>query len=177
MGENATMASQEARVTWALLGLCVRPEHDGGEEADKLARRFKALEALLTGEAVSCTPTSISEFVHQEEGEPEARGSAFEKQLAKRSEDYWKLIDAAAASQGQGNERISSVARQSRGLLDGLENRDVIYSIMLLGSQGNGDLSSERELARRFLESEASGRATNQVFATIAGMALRAFDS
>lgn len=177
LGENATLASQEARVTWALLSLCVRSEHDGGEEADKLARRCKALEALLTGEPVTTTTASLADFVHQDENEPEVKGSAFDRQLAKRSEDFWKLIQDAAASQDQGDQGISATAQQSRPLLDGMENRDIIYSIMLLRSKGNGEPSSERELAKRFLESEASGRATNQVFGTIAGMALRAFEA
>ncbi|KAK4943867.1 hypothetical protein LTR10_016583 [Elasticomyces elasticus] len=178
--ENATLASQEARVTWGLLELCIHPEHDGGEEADKLARRCRALSAILTGEPFSSPTTSIADFVHQDEVEPELKASALEKQLSGRSEDFWKLVEAAAASQVVPGQGISPAeVRQCRPLLDGMENRDIIYSIMLLGSRtsGNGDLTSERELAKRFLESQANGRATNQVFATISGMALRAFAS
>ncbi len=175
---SPTLASQEARVTWALLELCIRPEHDGGEEADKLARRCRALTTILTGEPFSSPTTSIADFVHQDEAESEPHTSALEKQLARRSDEFWKLVETAAASQGPSGEGVSpSAVKQCRPLLDGMENRDIVYSIMLLGSRtnGNGDLTSERELAKRYLESQANGRATNQVFATISGMALRAF--
>lgn len=176
--ENATLSSQEARVTWAMLELCNRPDHDGGEEADKLARRCRALESVLTGEPFSNSSASLSDFVHQDDAEPEPRTTALEKQLARRSEEFWKLVEAAAASQTTSAPGLSVVAvRQCRPFLDGMESRDVIYSIMLLASGGNGDVTSERELARRYLESQANGRATNQVFATISGMALRAFET
>ncbi|EXJ85057.1 hypothetical protein A1O3_05732 [Capronia epimyces CBS 606.96] len=177
--ENATLASQEARITWALLELCVRPEHDGGEEADRLARRCRALESILTGEPFSSPTASLADFVHQDEAEPEPRSSALEKQLGQRSNEFWNLVEAAATSQDPEGEGISPLAVQEcRRFLDGMESRDVIYSIMLLGSKssGNGDLTSERELARRYLASQANGRATNQVLATVSGMALRAFE-
>lgn len=178
--ENATLASQEARVTWALLALCVRPDHDGGEEADRLARRCRALESILTGEPFTSPTASLADFVHQDEVEPEPRSSALEKQLAHRSDQFWNLVEAAAASQGPEGDGIPPAAvKRCRRFLDGMENRDIIYSVMLLGSKssGNGDLTSERELARRYLETQANGRATNQVLATISGMALRAFEA
>ena len=177
--ENATLASQEARVTWALLELCIRPEHDSGEEADKLARRCRALGALLTGNPFTSPTTSIADFVHQDDVDPEPRTTPLEKQIARRSDQFWKLVETAAASQGHHGEGVSATAlRQCRPLLDGMENRDTIYSIMLLGSSpGSSELTSERELAKRYLESQANGRATNQVFATISGMALRAFEA
>jgi len=177
--DSATLASQEARVTWALLELCIRPDHDSGEEADKLARRCRALGSLFTGEPFSSPTASIADFVHQDDTDPEPKTSALEKQIARRSDEFWKLVEVAAASQGRSGEGVSAeVLRRCRPLLDGKENRDTIYSIMLLGSRrGNGDLTSERELARRYLESQTTGRATNQVFATISGMALRAFEA
>ena len=176
--ENATLASQEARVTWAMLELCVRPEHDGGEEADKLGLRCRALGAILTGESFSTPTASMSDFVHQDEAEPEPRETALEKQVARRCEEFWKMVEAAAATQSSSGIGLSAAAvRQCRPLLDGIESRDIIYSIMLLASGGNGDLTSERELAKRFLGSQANGRATNQVFATLSGMALRAFEA
>ena len=175
--ENATLASQEARVTWAMLELCIRPDHDSGEEADKLALRCRALGAILTGAPFSTPTASMSDFVHQDEVEPVLKETALEKQLAKRSEDFWKLVEAAAATQLSAGVGLSSAAvRRCRPFLDGMENRDIVYSIMLLASGGNGDLTSERELAKRYLETQANGRATNQVFATLSGMALRAFD-
>jgi white-opaque regulator 2 len=183
---NDTLASQEARVTWGLLSLCVRPEHHGDKAADKLAQRFRALESLLTGEPLTSTPASMSEFVHQEpEPEPEpkeeVKQSTFERQLTRRSEDFWKTLESVASAQGRGDDGISEIKDsflpQVRGLLDGRENRDIIYSTIMLGWGKNGDPSSERELAKRFLQTEASSRATELVCKTMAGMAMRAFDS
>ena len=176
--ENATLASQEARVTWAMLELCIRPDHDGGEEADKLALRCRALGAILTGEPFSNPTASMSDFVHQDEVEPEPREISLERQLARRAEEFWKMVQIAAATQdGSGTGLLPSAVRQCRPFLDGMENRDIIYSIMLLASGENGDFTSERELAKRYLETQANGRATNQVFATVSGMALRAFET
>ena len=176
--ENATLASQEARVTWAMLELCIRPEHDSGEEAEKLARRCRAIGAILTGQPFSSPTTSIADFVHQDEAEPELRATALEKQLARRSEEFWKLVVAAASTQEASTAGLSAAAvRECRPFLDGMENRDIVYSAMLLAAGGNGDLTSERELAKRYLETQANGRATNQVFATLSGMALRAFEA
>ena len=176
----ATLASQEARVTWGLLELCIRPEHDSGDETDKLARRCRALGAILTGQPFTSPTTSIADFVHQDEAEPEPKVSAFEKQVARRSDDFWKLVETAASSQDPNGLGVPSpLLNPIRKLLDNQESRDTIFSIMLLGSKATaqGDLSSERELAKRYLETQANGRATNQVFVTIAGMALRAFTS
>ena len=183
---NDTLASQEARVNWGLLSLSVRPEHHGDKEADKLAQRFRILDSLLTGEPLTSTPASMSEFVHQEpEPEPEPKEeikqSTFEKQLSKRSEDFWKTLESIASFQGRGGDGVIEIKEtllpQLRALLDGRESRDVIYSAVMLGWGKNGDPSSERELAKRFLQMEASGRATELVCKTMAGMALRAFDS
>ena len=183
---NDTLASQEARATWGLLSLSVRPDHHGDAEADKLARRFRILESLLTGEPLTSTPASMSEFVHQEpEPEPEpkeeVKQSTFEKQLARRSDDFWKTLESIASAQGRGDDGVTEIKEmllpQTRALLDRRESRDVIYSAVMLGWGKNGDPSSERELAKRFLQTQSSGRATELVCKTVAGMALRAFDS
>ncbi|RMZ92426.1 hypothetical protein DV736_g308, partial [Chaetothyriales sp. CBS 134916] len=138
LGEDATLASQEARVTYGSLRQCVRLEHDGGREGEKLARRFRTIESILTGEPLAVPPASMSEFVDMDQQPLEP-----------------SVVDV--------------------GLAEGRENRDILYAILLLGWGKNGDPSSERELAKRFLQSEAQGRATELVFATIAGMGLRAF--
>jgi len=173
--DHPALASQEARVTWFLLCLCTRQMHDGGDEAEKLARRLRAIEALLTGERISGTSTSFADFVHQDDVETEVvqnqnrlSDSHFDRQRAKRSEDFWKAVEKVAS----GDESAFS---QVKSLLDNMENRDIIYSVLLLRSSGESGLAAERELAKRFLGNEAAGRATNQVFGTLAGMALRAF--
>lgn len=175
----ASLASQEARVTWTFLQLCIRPEHDSGEETDKLARRCQALGSILTGQPFTSPTTSMADFVNQDEPEPELKASAFEKQIARRSDAFWTLVETAASSQDPNGQGVPlALLNPIRRLLDNQENRDLIYSVILLGSRAaaQGELASERELAKRYLETQANGRATNQVFVTISGMALRAFE-
>lgn len=207
--EQAAVASQEARMTWSLMNLCVRQAQEGNDEyAEKFAPRVKALEALLTSEPIARTG-SMSDFVHQEpdnetdaemsmEGIPTVANNPllekpFMKQLTARSEEFWQLIEKASEHPTTVPSEIFDMAR---ALLDGQENRDVIYSIMLLGSPpkqsdsrnrpGSDSTSSspsrtarrkEKEQAARLLESEATGRATNVVLQNVAGMGLRAFVS
>lgn len=195
---NPTLVSQEARVTWAMLSLCVRPDGatGAGDEADKLARRFRSIEALLTGEPLTNTAASMSEFIHAEpepqpepdaeararEQEGEAKRSAFDKQVARRGAEFWATLESIATMQGRSSNRgdddgdIRASIAQIKGLLDGRENRDVLYAALLLGWGVNGDPSSERELGRRFLHNQAGGRATDAVVASVCGMCLRALE-
>ena len=83
--ENAILASQEACCTWGLLSLCVRPDHNGGEEANKLARRFQILESLLTREPLTSTVTSMSRFIHQEASEPKPEPETRDGEVKKDS--------------------------------------------------------------------------------------------
>jgi hypothetical protein len=195
VNHNPTLVSQEARVTWAMLSMCVRPETapDPGDESDKLSRRFRVIESLLTREPMTNTAASMSEFVHQEpdpeaEAEAEARAKAeevdanqspFYRQVARRGSDFWSTLENIATLQGRGvagTEQIRDSMAYIKGRLDGKENRDVLYSALLLGWGVNGDPSSERELGRRFLHNEAAGRATNPVAASMSGMCLRALE-
>ena len=216
-GHIEALASQEARMTWALFSLCTRPStslnsnsstaHGSGvggascldeEDTEDVARRVRAIEAIFTGEPI-LRDANMSDFIqdHQDEivgappitevatapTEQEAQLTSFQRQLLRRSDDFWRLVEMAA-------EHPSMVVHELeclRKMLDGRENRDIIFSAMLLstgpGPAANEDNHSpnrsakrqERELARRFLESEANGRATKLVLANMAGIALRAF--
>lgn len=178
-----------------MMSMCVRPEGapSMGDESDKLARRFRTIESLLTGEPVTNTAASMSEFVHQEpepeaEAEAEARAKAeeadasrspFDRQVARRGSDFWSTLENIATLQGRGVAGASQIRESMahiKGRLDGKENRDVLYAALLLGWGVNGDPSSERELGRRFLHNEAAGRATDAVVASLSGMCLRALE-
>jgi len=198
---NPTLVSQEARVTWAMLSLCVRAENTApaaGDEADKLARRFRTVESLLTGEPLTNTAASMSEFIHQEpepqaiaeaeaeaearakEAEQDAQRPPFARQVARRGSEFWAILEGIATAQGRGTlgaPDIKASIAQIKGLLDGKENRDVLYAALLLGWGINGDPSAERELGRRFLINQAGGRATDAVSATLCGMCLRALET
>ncbi|KAK5090949.1 hypothetical protein LTR05_001127 [Lithohypha guttulata] len=215
--QQAELASQEARMVWVLLNLIVRQAQEGinDEDVDKLARRVKALEALLTSEPVVRTG-SMSDFLYQDpEPEPSPMDidvsqvptvannplleKPFNKQLVARMEEFWHLVERASEQPTKISTEIFDRLRQLR---DGIEQRDIVYSIMLLGASpkprndGRPQTSSghsnsgrheadvspsrlareqERRQAERLLESEARGRATNTVLQNIAGMGLRAF--
>lgn len=203
VNHSPTLVSQEARVTWAMLGLCARSDGTpgAGDEADKLARRFRSIESLLTGEPLTFTAASMSEFIHAEP-EPQAEADAaaaraahaqeaeaalppFARQVARRESEFWTTLESIAMTQGRGagpwgsrgaEDDIRVSIAQVKGLLDSQENRDVLYAALLLGWGVNGDPSSERELGKRFLHNQASGRATDAVVASLSGMCLRALD-
>jgi hypothetical protein len=207
INHNATLVSQEARVTWAMLSLCVRPDGaaGSGDEADKLARRYRSVESILTGEPLINTAASMSEFIHaepdpqqaeadaethaarEEQEKIEAARSPFARQVARRNSEFWSTLEGIATTQGRGagpwgtgrsnEDEIRDSIAQIKAFLDGKENRDVLYSALLLGWGINGDPSSERELGKRFLHNQAGGRATNAVAASLSGMCLRALDS
>lgn len=207
--EHAALASQECRMVWALLNLVVRQAQEGNDEdAERFARRVKSLEALLISEPIVRTG-SMSDFVYQDP-EPEPGDDIdmagvptvannplldkpFSKQMIARSDEFWSLVEKASE-----NPRViqSEVLDRIRQLLDGREERDLIYAIMLLGSlqaqtqvgqQGrsfDGSTTTaptltngkkERDVALRLLETEGNGRATNMVLENLAGMGVRAF--
>lgn len=220
INHNPTLVSQEARVTWALLSLCTipTPSNQPDDEADVLARRFRTVESILTGEpleanTMAATAISMSEFVHQEPEDNDmmdttagaaafelnqqpqlpidpslmatAAPSPFARQVARRTIDFWSTLETIASSQPPAgtinaqntSEITNTLIPQLKTLLDGKENRDILYSLCLLGWGENlGDPSSERELARRFLQNEAGGRAGGVVFGALAGMCQRAHD-
>ena len=207
--EQAMVASQESRVTWSLLNLVVQQAQEGNndDDADRFARRVKSLEAVLTSEPVVRTG-SMSDFVYQDP-EPESDrmdmeltgvptvannpllNKPFGKQLVARSDEFWQIVEKAS-------EKPRLIPLETfdklKTLLDGKEQRDIIYAVMLLGANtkpGETGISSrpgssnsspnrmarrqEKEQAIRMLEQEASGRATNLVLQNIAGMGVRAF--
>lgn len=203
--DQAALATHEARTVWALLNLVVHQAQEGGDEhAQVFARRVKALEALLTSEPVVRT-SSMSDFLHQEPDEdvdmagvptvpnnPALEPTRFQKQLLSRSEEFWKLVEKASE---QPTQIKSDLYAQTKLLLDGRENRDMVYSMMLLGGiapperensgRRSGENSNnasphrathrqERFVAAKLLEDEVR-RATNAVMQNVAGMALRAF--
>lgn len=207
--EHAALASQECRMVWALLNLVVRQAQEGNDEdAERFARRVKSLEALLISEPIVRTG-SMSDFVYQDpependndidmSGVPTVANNPlldkpFSKQMTARSDEFWRLVEQASE-----NPRViqPEILESIRQLLDGREERDLIYAIMLLGSiqaqpQSNqhgksADISGvttptllngrkERDVALRLLETEGSGRATNMVLENLAGMGARAF--
>ncbi|KAK5092721.1 hypothetical protein LTR70_005283 [Exophiala xenobiotica] len=210
--EQAASAAQEARMVWACLNLVVSQAQIGNDDdAQKFANRVKALEAILTSESIIRTG-SMADFVHQDpepEADPDVDMSGiptvannpllekpFSKQMQARSDDFWRLVEEASALPRQVSPEMFD---RLLTLLDGREERDIIYSIMFLGAQSNRSRANtnnennnsrlgssnpslsraarrqQKEQAIRLLETEAAGRATNMVFQNLAGIGLRAF--
>lgn len=207
INHNPTLVSQEARVTWAMLSLCTHSEgtSGAGDEADKLARRFRSIESIFTGEPLINAAVSMSEFIHAEpdpqqpEAEAEAKAARdeqerveatrtpFRRQVARRDSEFWNTLESIATTQGRGagpwgtgrsnEDEIRDCITEIKRFLDGMENRDILYSALLLGWGVSEDPSSERELSKSFLHNQAGGRATNAVAASLSGMCLRALDA
>lgn len=163
--QQAELASQEARMVWALLNLVVHQAQEGinDEDVDKFARRVKSLEALLTSEPVVRTG-SMSDFVYQDpepEGELESMDidmsgiptvannplleKPFNKQIVARMEEFWQLVEKASEAPTNIPAQIFDRLRQLR---DGLEQRDIVYSIMLLGASPQKNISTPATIVK-----------------------------
>ena len=209
------LASQESRVVWSLLWLA----HESAEiwgmapetEVGQLSTALIALRALMTGESYTSPnliplPTSPAARI--------SSSSALEKQCTRRRLDFWTSLvhfvvhlrhpNASAGSHSTLDTVACEASLEScRTRLDNFENRDVVYSIMLMQylakreelglnntaltkSEGSSGPQHQDEYTRKrledwatasgFLQKEASGRAMNLVCANVAGIALRAWD-
>lgn len=173
--QQSELASQEARMVWALLNLVVRQAQEGinDEDVDRLARRVKSLEALLTSEPVVRTG-SMSDFVYQDP-EPDPMDmdpsmiptvannplldKPFNKQLVSRSEEFWQLVERASEEPTNIPPELFDRLRQLR---DGLEQRDILYSIMLLGATPKSS-DADRTTGSRPTSSSRPGSGRNSV--------------
>ncbi|KAL9104099.1 MAG: hypothetical protein Q9163_000901 [Psora crenata] len=186
--------SLEAMVVWSMLGMCRKVAKDG-EEADMevkeslldAAKRLEIFEALVTGEYME--PNSAPK-------DPEIKptGTPLQGQLKAREHEFWRLVhtfltlrddDASTAK------AIGDTLSTCRGLLESRENRDVIYSIMIVRHLGarvpefpnvkqpetndEKDTNAKLAVAKRLVEDEASGKGTNQVVQRLCGVAARSW--
>ena len=192
----SSVANQEARLVWALLCMCRRRplpgfagefindrEHalDGDEVAEK---RLDIIEALITIRQLASNPLA-------ESAEPPLNPSipTLTQQLKTREQRFWLHVGEFASTSNADGDAVERILSKSRKLLDNFENRDVIYSIMLMrhiGEKWHDKQIEEAEdkrdtkdwlAANGFLESEAEGRAMNVVMKRFCSMALRAWST
>ena len=198
--------SLEATVIWAMMGMSRQVSTSAktaeGEEKEKYerdvkegvhdaAKRLEIFENLITGEYLEA---------HSAPGNPElaerTNGAALNEQLLTREHDFWRLVhkfltirdDEASAAKD-----IDEALASARNLLDGRENRDVIYSICIARHVGarmaevpptlqqpvSNDEADQRNklfIAKKFIDDEAAGKGTNQVVQRLCGMASRSWD-
>lgn len=192
--------SLEASVVWEFLAMCRLPEKPPASTGDAppsmspsrllAINRLRVIEALVTGDYLDDNPVMMPSSVLLD------NSSSFENQLRQREYEFWSnLAHFLTLRDGEGDagKEVDAALARCRALLDTYENRDVIYSIAIARVVGqrwadlpagaaqlsNGENRNEAAqklyIAQRFLEDEASGKATTQVIKRVCGMVLQSW--
>ena len=179
---------------WSMLGMCRKVAKDGqvAEEEVKegvldASKRLEIFEALVTGEY-------MDPDAPPKEAEIRSNGTPLQGQLKNREYEFWRSVytfltlrdDEASTAKA-----IDDALSTCRGLLESRENRDVIYSIMIVRHVGarvaefpnlkqpetnnEKDANVKLAVAKRLVEDEASGKGTNQVVQRLCGVAARSW--
>ena len=169
---------QEARLIWRLLSMC-RTAAETSAAMDSMVytvsdgdpivvvKRLDILEALLTGVTL---PVVELERVTTAHAKPYSF-SRLGRQLKGREIEFW--YSAAQVAATRTTESAETPMTQCRRLLDTLENRDLMYSVMQMRNLSTtGEATSEEArhwaIAEKFLEME-SVQAGSIVMATDSG--------
>lgn len=191
----ARLESFEASIIWRSMILCrqVQNTENGQYGADwnltAANARLSAIEALLSWNHLERNELSRAQ------GTEAASPPNPPDQFMQRQLDFWNelgefltLHDNEASSAKQ----IDDTLGRCRHLLDTYENRDIIYSIAIARHLGqrwadfpnslpNVGTTSEKEagtklyVAQKFIEEEAEGKGTTQIYKRICGMAVRSW--
>lgn len=191
----ARLESFEASIIWRSMLLCRQVPHSEngqyGEDWNLLAAsaRLTAIEALLSWNHLD--QNSLSRKLRMEAATPPNQLDQFlERQL-----DFWgelgeflTLHDNEASSAKQ----IDDTLGRCRQLLDTYENRDIIYSIAIarhlgqrwtdfpnslpkVANTNEKESSTKLFVAQKFIEEEAEGKGTTQIYKRICCMAVRSW--
>lgn len=191
----ARLESFEASIIWKSMALCRQvPYGEAGQQGQDwnlraACGRLNVVEALLTWTHMGSNPLSrkLSMDAANFPNSPD--------QFQIRQLDFWDhvgefltLHDNEASSAKQIDDTLS----ECRKLLDTYENRDIIYSISVARHLGqrwadfpnslpNVGFTTEKEsgtklfVAQKFLEEEAEGKGTTQIYKRICCMAVRSW--
>lgn len=178
--------SLEAMVVWAMLTMCRQiataspiPDEELREGVVEAAHRLRIFEILVTGEYLGSSPASMPIKTDSSDGQPKSR-----------EQEFWSAVELFVSLREEGNAAaIDEALSQCRGLLERRENRDVIYSIMVVRHVGAQipnfpnmappETNDERDaharvaVAKKLLDDEAAGKGTNQVVQRLCGVAAR----
>ncbi|KAI9816385.1 MAG: hypothetical protein M1832_005052 [Thelocarpon impressellum] len=200
VGAYALTQALETRVIWSLMCLCraaatsSKAAADAGGELDardahasglnEAVRRLSVFEDLLSGAVVDTNVADLARL-----------GSAQHDPAKLRELEFWRLMgrfltlrDDEASSAKEMDDALAGC----RNLLEGRENRDVIYSIAIARHVGQRvaefpnalpeaagddeqDVRHKLLVAKDFVEKEAAGRGTTLVIQRLCGMATRAW--
>ncbi|KAL9088797.1 MAG: hypothetical protein Q9159_002908 [Coniocarpon cinnabarinum] len=169
-----------------LLPMKVANPNPGDTELQTVISRLHVLDCLLTGRVIQSSPTSL--------------GGLPQPGMDTRQSHFWKFLGECIThatlcnpqygvpSWSNAFDNASNALAQMKLVLDGLENRDVLYSMAVLRHLGprhlqaiaraegiapDGQVERMRvAVAKKFLEDEASGAGTTQVIQRICGMLL-----
>jgi hypothetical protein len=198
LGDQGTLArleSFEASIIWRSMVLCrqVPSAENGqyGQDWNLLATtaRLNAIEALLSWNHLE--QNALSRPLGMDAATPPNPPDQFmQRQLDFWSElgDFLTLHDNEASSAKQ----IDDTLTRCRSLLDTYENRDIVYSIAIARHLGQRwadfpnnlpkvGYSNEKEagtklfVAQKFIEEEAEGKGTTQIYKRICCMAVRSW--
>ncbi|KAJ5779506.1 transcriptional regulator family: Fungal Specific TF [Penicillium paradoxum] len=191
----ARLESFEASIIWKSMALCRQvPDGETGQQGRDwnlcvACARLNVVEALLTWNHLDSNPLS-RELVMDAANPPNTPDQFQSRQL-----DFWDqvgefltLYDNEASSAKQ----IDDTLGRCRQLLDTYENRDIIYSISVARHLGQRwadfpnslpkvGYTTEKEagtklfVAQKFLEEEAEGKGTTQIYKRVCCMAVRSW--
>lgn len=197
---NQLTRSMETMVVWEILSMIrspyAAPDDSGGPMTEDIHQlreaqtRLDALEALLTNSILVRNPTQDVRYDYQLHN-------------TKQWEiDFWRLLGQFVAPTPIANTTDTPLPPQQpttedtllacRNILAMLENRDVLYSVMICRyygpklpgwpdvtgepySNNPEDARNKVFIARKFIEDEAGGKGTNQVIQRICDMSIRAW--
>ena len=191
----ARLESFEASIIWRSMILCRQaPSYENGQYGSDwnllaASTRLSALEALLSWNHLEMNMLSRSL------GMDAATPPNPPDQFMTRQLDFWEHIgtfltlhdDEAIAAK-----EIDDTLGYARQLLDTYENRDIIYSIVIarhlgqrctdfptslpkVGTSNEKESNTKLFVAQKFIEEEAEGKGTTQIYKRICCMAVRSW--
>ncbi|KAI9814434.1 MAG: hypothetical protein M1827_003290 [Pycnora praestabilis] len=195
--QEATMVTQgvEAIVIWSLMTMCRSAVSAGNgsegqverEELEEVTKRLDVFENLVSGQFLDTNPAPALDHARY--------GPSPVQQQKYRECEFWRLIGKFLTlrdDEASSAKEIDDTLGTCRMLLDGQENRDVIYSIAIARHIGQRvaefpdnlqqptdndeqDVRTKLFVAKKFIEDEAAGMGTTQVIQRLCGMATRSW--
>lgn len=162
----------------------IPPDNDAAETRSRL----HVLEMLLSGDTLSANP--LTQPPHMSAVRPEEQVRVHELEFWYALAEY--LVEAHSPAQAQHAATRETQLGRMRAVLDGRENRDVLYSIAVLREYtmqfdaaqaertaptqlDEKDPRSKLAVATRFIQDQASKTGTTNVVRRFADLAYRAF--
>lgn len=191
----ARLESFEASIIWRSMSLCRQvPNSETGQTGNDwnllaTSARLSAIEALLTWTHLE--HNSLSRPLKMEAACPPNQPDQF----LQRQLDFWSEIGQFLTlhdNEASSAKEIDDTLGRSRSLLDTYENRDIIYSIAIarhlgqrrsdfpnnlpkIGYTNEKESGTKLLVAHKFIEEEAEGKGTTQIYKRICCMAVRSW--